>query len=130
MVVAEWDITVTMLDGSDLHGMMPTLFAENPSAAEVAFHGDPVNARKDVDRLNRCLFQAEAVDGEEAIQICCEHRCPADERAEDILRQRSGSRGVRFGFTAGSNSVRFWVSASSEEGQAGDFIRPGYGFMF
>jgi hypothetical protein len=51
MVVAEWDITATMLDGIDLHGMMPTLVAENPSAAEVAFHGDPVNARKDVDRL-------------------------------------------------------------------------------
>jgi hypothetical protein len=82
MVVAEWDITATMLDGSDLHGMMPTLFAENPSAAEVAFHGDPVNARKDVDRLNRCLFQAEAVDGEEAIQIC---RKPSKPRAGDAV---------------------------------------------
>ncbi len=37
--------------GRQLNGMMPTLFAENPGAAEVAFHGDPVNARKDVDRL-------------------------------------------------------------------------------
>ena len=84
MVVAEWDITAAMLDGSDLHGMMPTLFAENPSAAEVAFHGDPVNARKDVDRLNRCLFQAEAVDGDEAIQIC---RKPRAGDAVYVFRQ-------------------------------------------
>jgi|688.fasta_scaffold187548_2 hypothetical protein len=70
MVVAEWDVTAMLLDGSDLSGMMPTLFAENPAAAEVAFHADPGNGRRDVDRLNRSLFQAEVVDGEEAIQIC------------------------------------------------------------
>jgi hypothetical protein len=57
-------------DGSELSGMMPTLFADNPAAAEVAFHSDPGNGRRDVDRLNRSLFQAEVVDGEEAIQIC------------------------------------------------------------
>jgi hypothetical protein len=81
MVVAELDVTAMMLDGSERNGMMPTgtgtLFAENPGAAEVAFHGDPVNAREDVDRLNRCLFQAEVVDGEEAIQICRKPR-PGD----------------------------------------------------
>ncbi len=70
MVVAEWDVTAMLLDGSELSGMMPTLFAENPAAAEVAFHADPGNGRRDVDRLNRSLFQAEVVDGEEAIQIC------------------------------------------------------------
>jgi hypothetical protein len=70
MVVAEWDVTAMLLDGSELSGMMPTLLAENPAAAEVAFHADPVNGRRDVDRLNRSLFQAEVVDGEEAIQIC------------------------------------------------------------
>jgi hypothetical protein len=70
MVVAEWDVTAMLLDGSELSGMMPTLFAENPAVAEVAFHADPGNGRRDVDRLNRSLFQAEVVDGEEAIQIC------------------------------------------------------------
>jgi hypothetical protein len=70
MVVAGWDVTTMMLDRFELNGMMPTLFADNPAAAEVAFHGDPVNARKDVDRLNRVLFQAEVVDVDEAINIC------------------------------------------------------------
>jgi hypothetical protein len=77
MVVAKWDVTAMMLDGSELNGMMPTLFADNPAAAEVVFHGDPVNARKDVDRLNRALFQAEVVDGDEAINICRKPR-PGD----------------------------------------------------
>jgi hypothetical protein len=49
MDVAEWDVTAIMLDASELNGMMPTLFTENPGAAEVAFHGDLVNARKEVD---------------------------------------------------------------------------------
>ncbi len=34
MVVAEWDVTTMMLDRSELNGMMPTLFADNPATAE------------------------------------------------------------------------------------------------
>jgi hypothetical protein len=53
--------------------MMSTLFAENHAAAEVA------------DRLNRCLFQAKAVDADEAIQICRKPR-PGD-AVYDVFRQ-------------------------------------------
>jgi hypothetical protein len=77
-------VAAMMLDVSELNGMMPPLFAENPGAGEVAFHGDPVNARKDVDRLNRCLFQAKVVDGKEAIQIC---RNPRPGNAVFVFRQ-------------------------------------------
>jgi hypothetical protein len=56
MVVAEWDVIAVMLDGSELNGMMSTLFANNLAPAEAAFHGDPVDALKDVDRLNRGLL--------------------------------------------------------------------------
>jgi hypothetical protein len=70
MLVAQWDVTASMLDGEHLVGMAPTLFADNPAAAEVAFLADHRNARKDVDRLNRALFQAEIVSAAEAIQIC------------------------------------------------------------
>jgi hypothetical protein len=51
MIVAEWDVTAMLLYGSELSGMMPTLFTKNP--------GERQEGRR----------QAE-VDGKEAIQIC------------------------------------------------------------
>ena len=70
MLAAQWDVSASLLDGEDLVGMAPTLFPDNPAAAEVAFLADHRFARKDVDRINRALFQPELVTAAEAIQIC------------------------------------------------------------
>ena len=70
MLAAQWDVSASMLDWEDLVRMAPTLFADNPAAAEVAFLANHRFACKDVDRFNRALFQPEVVAEAEAIQIC------------------------------------------------------------
>jgi hypothetical protein len=49
---------------------MPLMFTENPAEGEVAFNADPASARRDVDRMNRALFQPELVSPEEALKVC------------------------------------------------------------
>jgi hypothetical protein len=46
------------------------MFADNPAEGEVAFNADPASARRDVDRMNRALFQPELVSAEEALKVC------------------------------------------------------------
>ncbi len=46
------------------------MFTDNPAEGEVAFNADPASARRDVDRMNRVLFQPELVSADEALQVC------------------------------------------------------------
>jgi hypothetical protein len=46
------------------------MFADNPAEGEVAFNADPASARRDVDRMNRALFQPELVSADEALKVC------------------------------------------------------------
>jgi hypothetical protein len=59
LLAAKWPLEAELFDGEVLHGVVPVLLAKNPAAAETTLHGDPANARKDVDRLQRGLFQPE-----------------------------------------------------------------------
>jgi hypothetical protein len=46
------------------------MFTDNPAEGEVAFNADPASARRDVDRMNRALFQPELVSADEALKVC------------------------------------------------------------
>ena len=46
------------------------MFTDNPAEGEVAFNADPASARRDVDRMNRVLFQPELVSADEALKVC------------------------------------------------------------
>jgi hypothetical protein len=70
LLAAEWPLEAELFDGEVLRGVVPVLFAENPAGAETTLHGDPANARKDVDRLQRSLFQPEILSTSDAIQVC------------------------------------------------------------
>jgi hypothetical protein len=47
----------------------PVLFAEDPKASEAAILKDPLTALRDLERLNRCFFNPETVELQEALSI-------------------------------------------------------------
>jgi len=59
IVVGQWDVEAPLFDDDTISGVIPTLFAEEPGVADIAFSTDRLNTRKDVEQLQRHLFQPE-----------------------------------------------------------------------
>ncbi len=123
--------------------MVPSLFTENPAAAEVAFRADPGYGRRDVGSLNRSVFQAEVVDSDEPSRCAWSRgrarriRVQAGElrRAAEQRSARTSGVLVRNGSTLvlvrhRSSGVRVRYSTCAEESQAWDHLRPRHGYMF
>ncbi len=72
-----------------LSGMIPVLFAENPSEAEKGLLKDLISARKDLDRINRAFFIPEAVDLENALKVV---KKPRLGEAEYAFKERNLDR--------------------------------------
>ena len=72
-----------------LSGMIPVLFAENPSEAEKGLLKDLISARKDLDRINRAFFIPEAVDLENALKVV---KKPRVGEAEYAFKERNLDR--------------------------------------
>jgi len=72
-----------------LSGMIPVLFAENPSEAEKGLLKDLISARKDLDRINRAFFIPEAVDLETALKVV---KKPRLGEAEYAFKERNLDR--------------------------------------
>ncbi len=69
-LAAEWPAEAELFESENFHGIVPLMFTDNPAEGEVAFNADPASARRDVDRMNRALFQPELVSAEEALKVC------------------------------------------------------------
>jgi len=67
--LGQWDLSADYFEDEMLSGMIPVLFAENPSEAEKGLMKDLISARKDLDRINRAFFIPEAVDLENALKV-------------------------------------------------------------
>jgi hypothetical protein len=72
-----------------LSGMIPVLFAENPSEAEKGLLKDLISARKDLDGINRAFFIPEAVDLENAMKVV---KKPRVGEAEYAFKERNLDR--------------------------------------
>jgi len=69
-LAAEWPAEAELFESENFHGIIPLMFTDNPAEGEVAFNADPASARRDVDRMNRVLFQPELVSADEALKVC------------------------------------------------------------
>jgi ribosome-binding ATPase YchF (GTP1/OBG family) len=69
VLLGQWDLQADYFEDEVLSGVIPVLFAENPSEAEKGLLNDLVSARKDLDRINRAFFIPESVDLEMAFKI-------------------------------------------------------------
>jgi len=76
-LAAEWPVAAELFESENFHGIVPLLFADSPAEAEVAFNSDPASARKDVDGMERALFQPEIVSATDALKFCKKPR-PGD----------------------------------------------------
>lgn len=70
MLAGEWHAAAELYETEDFHGIIPSFFADSPATAEVAYTADPSLARKDVDRMQRALFQPEILTPDEALKVC------------------------------------------------------------
>jgi hypothetical protein len=87
--LGQWDLSADYFEDEMLSGMIPVLFAENPSEAEKGLMKDLISARKDLDRINRAFFIPEAVDLENALKVV---RKPRLGEAEYAFKERNLDR--------------------------------------
>jgi hypothetical protein len=69
VILYEWNLKADYIDEEYLSGVLPVLFAANPTEAEAGIRANQAFAMKDVDRLNRMFFIPEGLDLEEAHKI-------------------------------------------------------------
>ena len=67
--IKQWALNATLFNGEDAAGLVPTLFAVNPEAAEAAIKLDANKAHWDLAKLNKIFFTAESVDLQEAMAL-------------------------------------------------------------
>ena len=87
--LGQWDLSADYFEDEMLSGMIPVLFAENPSEAEKGLMKDLISARKDLDRINRAFFIPEAVDLETALKVV---KKPRLGEAEYAFKERNLDR--------------------------------------
>jgi len=87
--LGQWDLSADYFEDEMLSGMIPVLFAENPSEAEKGLLKDLISARKDLDRINRAFFIPEAVDLENALKVV---KKPRVGEAEYAFKERNLDR--------------------------------------
>jgi hypothetical protein len=87
--LGQWDLSADYFEDEMLSGMIPVLFAENPSEAEKGLLKDLISARKDLDRINKVFFIPESVDLETALKIV---KKPRLGEAEYVFKERNLDR--------------------------------------
>ena len=89
IVLADWDLDAEMLDEEHMSGVMPVLFSDNPQASIAAIRANPVQAKEDVEALNKQYFIPEQVDLEEALKIV---KKPRSGDGEFVFKSRNLER--------------------------------------
>ena len=67
--IKQWPLNAMMFDGDEAAGLVPTLFAVNPEAAEDAIKRDPHKAHWDTAKINKIFFIPENVNLMEATAL-------------------------------------------------------------
>jgi hypothetical protein len=62
-------LDVWLFEDDGMRGVVPILFADDPSAAELAMAANPDLARRDVCRLQKLFLVPESIDPISAIQV-------------------------------------------------------------
>jgi hypothetical protein len=87
--LASWDLEADMFDGEFLSGVVPVLFSDCPPASEAAIRANQLQARKDVEAINKLYFQPETVELEEALRVV---RKPRIGEGEFVFRTQNLDR--------------------------------------
>ena len=69
MTLGSWDLEAQYLDDEYLSGTMPVLYADDPDTAEAAMALNPVQLKKDIEKLQKVFFLPESLDKEEALGV-------------------------------------------------------------
>jgi len=69
-----WPLNCSLFDGEIAAGLVPTLFAADPTAAETALKADPTKAHYDINKLNKVLLMPETILTREALALLKKNR--------------------------------------------------------
>lgn len=69
IIIKSWQLEATLFDGEQLAGPVPSLYSEDPDAAQAAIKGDPLKAHWDLNKIAKSFFMAENVTTAEALAI-------------------------------------------------------------
>ncbi len=67
ILIKSWRMECQRFNGEFLSGPVPSLFGEDPEAAEAALRADLVKTQGDILRIHRAFFMPEVISLEEAV---------------------------------------------------------------
>ena len=59
----------TLFDGEQLAGPVPSLYSEDPDAAQAAIKGDPLKDHWDLNKIAKSFFMVKSVTTTEALAV-------------------------------------------------------------
>ena len=69
IIIKLWPLEATLFDGEQLTGPVPSLYSEDPDAAQAAIKGDPLKAHWDLNKIAKSFFMVESVTATEALAV-------------------------------------------------------------
>ena len=69
IIIKHWPLEATLFDGEQLAGPVPSLYSEDPDAAQAAIKGEPLKAHWDLNKIAKSFFMVESVTTTEALAV-------------------------------------------------------------
>ena len=69
IIIKYWPLEATLFDGEQLAGPVPSLYSEDPDAAQAAIKREPLKAHWDLNKIAKSFFMVESVTTTEALAV-------------------------------------------------------------